>query len=191
MHLTVAGNTSGEIRSGHKPHGVQIMNRNARMIGLISMVVVLDGYTAHTSHAQVSERFEAIRQSIVENGCLSNEILIDICAGGRAGGSGAAETHEDYNLLNGLPVCIRFTAESYSKSQRQLEGRFVGRRGAWGEEIHVTVGTSGVRVPSGVTKGTLLLAKGNLFKEGNEFYGNLIDNCFIQFNGESVEIDGF
>ena len=134
-----------------------------------------------------SQQVNELKALIEDKGCIDNNILTEICKSGRS----FIESHDDYNALNGAKVCLRFAAKTYSKSQKRLTGRFLGRSGAWAEEIFVDVILNKAVVPSGIQKGSGVFVSGNLLPDGNGFYGNAIDNCFIMFNAKTVEADGF
>ena len=42
-----------------------------------------------------------------------------------------------------------------------------------------------------IEKNSRIFITGSLSNDGNVFYNNSVDNCFIQFDADSVEIDGF
>ncbi|MCV6574357.1 MAG: hypothetical protein OIF58_01340 [Cohaesibacter sp.] len=135
------------------------------------------------------ERFKSIApvMQIIGNEakCIDNDILTEICKAG----IGLIETYEDYNAINGFPVCLTFTAKSKSLTNGEISGEFFGKSGSWAENIYVDINTREADIAS-IQKDDSLVVHGKL-PEGNSFYGNLTDNCFIHFEAITITKDGF
>jgi len=156
--------------------------------GGIYIVIVVSCFALNASAQSLSSGMQEVKNMILTKGYIDNEIITHICSSGYGE---VVQSHHDYNALNGVPVVIKFETTSYSISKRELAGKFFGRSGYWGEEIFVTALVNNASVDKRIKKGSSIIASGSMFLNGNNFYGNLISSCFIEFDALKVEIDGF
>lgn len=168
-------------------------SQGARVIALLLYFLFLQVESVDAE--SISSEMRELKKQIANKGYIDNEILTFICSAGRGDGSGSAfvKSLADVHALNGTRVVLTFETTRYSISKKELIGVFLGNFGSWAEDIYVTAYTSGIPLDKRVKKGSRVLVSGYLPNNefGNDFYGNAIDNCFIQFIAKKVELDGF
>lgn len=157
----------------------------------VFLLAVLGGFIFSDLNAQ-NQLPNWLSEQITRSGnCIDNQTLVEICkAGPHFLEPHFTDPNDAYNAMNGTAVCLTHQAVSLSRSEGTLGGSFFGRSGAWADEIFVFVDVADMKISDSIEQGDVVFTRGRL-PDGNQFYSNVSDNCFIEFIGETVEFDGF
>jgi len=116
---------------------------------------------------------------------LDEDAIHDLC---RYVGESNNPAEEFAPALAGRPVDLRIIAQSYSPQDHLLRGTNYLHAGAYAADVVVDVDVSRVST-DGLHKGGAVRVRGTLLEP--VFYGNIMDNCFIQVTANSLEAAGF
>ncbi|MGB3025819.1 hypothetical protein [Paradevosia shaoguanensis] len=116
---------------------------------------------------------------------LDEDAIHDLC---RYVGESHNPAEEFAPALAGRSVDLRIIAQSYSPQDHLLRGTNYLHAGAYAADVVVDVDVSKVST-DGLHKGGAVRARGTLLEP--VFYGNIMDNCFIQVTASSLEAAGF
>lgn len=113
--------------------------------------------------------------------CIDNDDITAMC-------KSWSYADDRYQQARGRDICVISTLSNYSKRKDEAVGIFTGKEGAWVEDIVVFFNPSSGSAVEYV-EGKNYFVRGTVVE--GPIYTNAFDNCWVQVQSDTVELDGF